>query len=204
MTGQRAGLLLVSSRQVVITTREGHEEKTDEETRRTMTMLRLDGGSCLAVLLPRSQDDPREGGPDEADPDLLAALEAAAEPTPIAVERMLSSSEDLLVTAFCDAGEARRVPVLVAEKVTTVNDADKADFPGSDRLRGEGILRKAGSEFDGEKTAWAMQDGDGRVSLLVKPMETAPGDGRKVLVSGTLRIVSGRCAIVASEVRPIE
>jgi hypothetical protein len=201
MTGKREGFISVSSSQTVTKT-EGGKEATSKTSRQlTITLFRLGEKVALPVALPAKSGE-REKESELKDL-LKQAVAAATSPELVAVEGKLGTSEEPVIIALAGAKGVKRVPILMADKVIKLTDKNKKDYPPENAAVVEGAAVKGKVKFGSESTEWAIQDGERRIPILLGKGVAPPTEGRRVRVTGAVRLDQGTLAIEAKTVEPV-
>ena len=186
--------------QVLTRTTTGGETKTVR-----VTVLKLSDQAAVAVALPPEKGPAKKAEPGGADPDLAAALRAAAGDAPaVAAAGRLSSTTDPLVVAAVGPEGAKAVPLIAAESVTDLTDANRKDFPPAGSVRVEGVLVKAEVKLGPDVAKWAIDDRPAPVPLLMPAEGPVPTAGAKLRVSGPARVAGGRLAVEVKELAAVK
>lgn len=168
-------------------------------------VLKLDDKTAVAVALPAEKDPPKKDPkPGEVDPDLAAALRDAVGGAPaVAASGRLSSTDHALVVAAVDPKGAKSVPLIRADAVTELTEANRKNFPPAGSARVEGVLVRAEVKLGPEVAKWAI-DGKDPVPLLLPAEGPVPTAGAMVRASGRARVVGGRLAVDVTELAGIK
>lgn len=170
-----------------------------------ITVLKLDDTTAVAVALPADEKPAKKADPGGADPDLAAALrEAAGEAPAVSVAGRLAVADDPLVVAAVGPKGAKTVPLIRADTVTELTDANRKDFPPVGSARVEGTLVRAEVKVGPDVAKWAIDAKDpGPVPLLLPAEGPLPVAGAKVRATGRARVVGGRLAVEVTELAAV-
>ncbi|MBX9579874.1 MAG: hypothetical protein K2X87_06155 [Gemmataceae bacterium] len=194
VSGKPVGLVLTK-------TTTGGETKTVR-----VSILKLGDDAAVAVALPPEKGPAKKAAkPGGADPDLEAALrEATGEARPVAAAGRLSSTDDPLVVAAVGPKGAKRVPLILADRVTELADANKKDVPPPGSARVDGVLVRADIQLGPDTAKWAIdQKEPGPVPLLLPADGPEPTAGARVRATGTVRVVDGRFVVRVKELAAV-
>ena len=176
-----------------------------ETTTVRATLLKLDDRTTVAVVLPAEKNPPKKAAPGGPDPDLEAALrEATGRASAVAAEGRLSSTDDPLVVAAAGPKGAKTVPLVRADKLTDLTDANRKDFPPPGSARVEGVLAAADVKLGPDAARWVVGGEPHPVPLLLPADGPVPAAGAKVRAAGPARVVDGRFVVAVRELAIIK
>jgi hypothetical protein len=121
----------------------------------------------------------------------------------VAVEGILSSTDDAVLIAVAGATGERRVPLLIANKAVRLDETNKDRYPTENHAIIEGGIDKAEIKVGEETFRWAIQNADGRIPLTFPKDGKSPEQGTKQRATGKVRIATGRLILDASKVEPV-
>jgi hypothetical protein len=191
MTGKGASYIQASSVQVEIKAGEDAQKKLSEALKQvTATTFTVGEKGGVVVVLPANTF--------KLD-DALKVIGAV-----VAVEGVLSSTDNAVLVAVAGGADAKRVPVLVADKVVQLDEKNKDRFPAENGAVVEGTAIKGAITVGGAALEWAIQNGDGRVPLALAKGVGPPEAGAKVRASGKVRVAAGQLVLEATKVEPVK
>lgn len=170
-----------------------------------VTLLKLDDRTTVAVVLPPEKGPAKKAAPGGPDPDLAAAVrEATGQAPAVAAEGRLSSTDDPLVVAAAGPKGAKAVPLVRADKLTELTDANRTDFPPPGSARVEGVLAAADVKLGPDTARWVVGGGPHPVPLLPPAEGPVPVAGAKVRAAGPVRVAGGRFVVEVKELAVVK
>jgi hypothetical protein len=121
----------------------------------------------------------------------------------LAVEGILTSTDNEILVKMAQL-QSMRVPLLVADKVTLVDEKNKESFPAENHARIEAIARKVSIKLGSEMAEWAIQTSEAHIPLILPKDGKPPELGTRVRVSGKLRVVDAQVAVVVTQIEPVK
>ncbi len=157
----------------------------------TLTILKRDESTAVAVALPTKGLDFTK-----------LALATIRKDRLIAVEGILTTTDDKSVLELLGMKGTKLVPLLIAKTPTWVNEQNKNRFPRENQAVIQGVAKKKEIRIGSETSDWAIENADGFIPLRLAK-DTKPLDaGATLLVSGALLAIDGRPVIRASKIDP--
>jgi hypothetical protein len=166
------------------------EELTKALKEFKLTAIKFDEKTAVAVALPKNINFNDLG---------LAVFDKKM----IAVEGLLTTTDNDLVIAACGMKGAKRVPFLIAKTATWVDEKNKNKFPGENHATIRGVARKGEIKIDSETFDWGIENADGSIPIILEKEVKAPASGATVLASGSLRAVNGRPVMKADKIESV-
>ena len=120
------------------------------------------------------------------------ALAAIAMNKSLAVEGVLTATDDKMVIGFCGLKDTTRIPLLIAKTATWVDDKNKDQFPPENTVRIRGAVRKGEVKLGSETFNYGITNADGVIPMVLPKDAKAPENDAMVVASGRLRSVEGR------------
>ena len=191
MTGKAVSFVMISSLEVEIKPGDDVQKKLAEALKSvTATTFMLDEKAGIVVALPANRFKLI---------DVLKVLDK-----PMAAEGILTTTTNDLLVKLSGTKEAKRVPLLIADKVTLVDDKNKDSFPAENQATIEGTVKKEETKLGSETAVWAIGNADGRIPILLpkdsKPLES----GAKFRASGRVRVVEGQLLLEVTKVEAMK
>lgn len=121
----------------------------------------------------------------------------------LAVEGTLTSTGDTSLIKLVDS-KANRVPILIADKVTVVDEKNKESFPAAGQGRIEAIARKISIKVGSEKVEWAVQNSEGPIPLIFPKDRKPPEPESQERISGKVRIIEGQFLLEVTKTEPVK
>jgi hypothetical protein len=191
MTGKAEALVQVSGVKVTIQAGEDVKKKLADALKSiTATMFNLDDQTRILIVLPKDSFTVND------------ALKVLGKP--MAVEGILTDSDDAGLIALSGAKGAKRVPLLIAERVTLVNEKNRDGFPAENQATVEGVAIKGQFKVGKGALEWAIRNADGHIPIALPGEVKPPADGAKTRASGKLRMVDGLLVLDAVKVEPMK
>jgi hypothetical protein len=115
----------------------------------------------------------------------------------IAVEGILTSTDDGALFLASGSKGVKRVPLLIATKITEIDAKNKDSFPAENHAAIEGVARKGPFKVGAETVEWAIQNANGRIPFTLPKGAKPPEAGARLRVSGKVRVVEGELVLNA-------
>jgi pimeloyl-ACP methyl ester carboxylesterase len=122
---------------------------------------------------------------------------------PVAVEGILTSTDDTVVIPVTGIRGAKRIPLLIAKKVTPLEAKNKEGFPAENHATIEGVAIKAETKLGRKRSHWAIENADGRIRFTLPKTAEPPREGARIRVSGRVRVVEADVVVDASRVEVV-
>ncbi|HEX3149549.1 MAG TPA: hypothetical protein VHR66_15850 [Gemmataceae bacterium] len=185
VTGKATAFLQATSVNVAIQGGEDVQKKIAEATKKvTATAFKIDDQSGIVVVLPANSF---------AVGDALKLIGSQ-----YAVEGILTSTDSGLLIAITGDKTSKRVPLLIASKVTAIDDKNKADLPAENHALMEGTVKKGSWKLGTSTGEWSIQNANGSLPFVALK-DAKIDDGSKLRVSGPVRVVAGEWLVEAQK-----
>ena len=119
---------------------------------------------------------------------------------PMAVEGILTSTDNAILVEASGTKGAKRMPLLIAQKMTLVDEKNKDSFPAENQATIEGIASKGEIKVGSDTAGWAIRNGGGRIPINLPKDAKPPETGAKIRASGKVRVVEGQLLLDATKV----
>ncbi len=190
ITGKATSFIQKSSAKAEIKAGEDVEKKLAEALRQiSATSFKITPSAGMIVALPADQFKLKDAA------GFLNGM--------VAVEGLLTTTDDTVLMAVAGANGAKRVPMLIAAKATPITTANKAEFPAENAIICEVVVVAAEGKAASPAEAWAIRNGDGQVRFTLPKDAAPPTAGIRVRVAGQIRIGAGQLRIEAAKVEAL-
>jgi hypothetical protein len=191
MAGRGASFVQASSVRVELKAGADLQKKLDEALKRvTATTFKVGGQSGVVVVLPANAFKAE---------DALKVIRAQ-----VAVEGTLCSTDNAVLVALAGATGAKRVPLLVADKVVRLDETNKDRFPAEDHAAIEGVASKGEVKAGDEMFGWAIRNANGLIPLTLPRGGAPPEAEAAVRASGKVRVAGGQLVLEATKVEAVK
>jgi hypothetical protein len=187
MAGKAASFIQASSVRAEIKAGEDVQKKLDEALKQvTATTFKVGEKAGVVVVLPANTVKLE---------DALTLIGAS-----VAVEGTLGSTDNAVLIAAAGATGAKRLPLLVADKVVRLDETNKDRFPAENHAVIEGVVSKVEVRAGAEAFGWAIRNANGLIPFTLPMGGTPPRAGAAVRASGKVRVAGGQLVLEATKI----
>jgi hypothetical protein len=119
----------------------------------------------------------------------------------MAAEGILTSTSDSVLVGLFGKNGAKQLPLLVAEKVTWLDEKNEKRFPAENHATIEGVTSRLALTLDSITVSRGIRNGDGDIPLVVAKGTALPEAEKNIRAYGKVRVVKEQALLEAAKLR---